>query len=120
MIALPETSKRSWPWGVKFLIVLVSLVLVAGGVVYLLGRASNARWLRYAEKLRADGSPLTFDGIEAKRTIIPDDQNSALIINRLVGGYTRARRGFIHRRYRDVRENDRRRFRISIFGTRTN
>ncbi len=78
-----ETSKRSWPVSVKVLLVFVSLILLACGVVYVLGWVAHTRWTRYAEELRAAGCPLTFAEIEAKRTTLPADRNSALVINRL-------------------------------------
>ncbi len=83
MLNPSENSKSSWPMSVKVLIVLGLLALVTGCVIYFVGHVTQARWQRYAEKLRAAGSPLTFDEIEELREIVPDDQNSALVINRL-------------------------------------
>ncbi len=74
------SAERGWPWSVKLLIVVVGLFVFIVGGLFVLGRASTARWQRYAAKLQADGDPLTYRQIERRRTIVPDERNSARII----------------------------------------
>jgi hypothetical protein len=71
------------PWWIKLLLGLVGLVLAGVAALYTLGAAATSRWEEYAASLRAKGQPLTFEEIEAQRAVIPDDQNSALIVARL-------------------------------------
>lgn len=77
-------AKEPIPRWAKWLIILACVVIIPAGVVHLLGRAATARWMRYAETLRAGGDPLTFKEIEAKRRVIPDRQNSALLFESLL------------------------------------
>lgn len=67
----------------KFALGVVVLVLVVAGVVATLGAAANSRWERYLASLRAKGEPVTFEEIEALRTTYDDDENAALVIERL-------------------------------------
>jgi len=76
-------SKTRLPSWVKVAIVVVAFAVIAAVVLHLLTGAATARWERYAARLRSGGVPLTFDEIEALRTEIPDERNSALVIERL-------------------------------------
>ena len=67
---------------VKTLMVVGAITAVALITLIALTSMSRARWERYAAALRNDG-PLTFDEIEAQRTKIPDERNSALVIEGL-------------------------------------
>ena len=71
------------PWWIKLLLGLVGLVLAGVATLYTLGAAATSRWEEYAASLRAKGQPLTFEEIEAQRAALPDDRNSARIIERL-------------------------------------
>ncbi len=64
----------------KVLMTLVTIVLLGLGTIYLLGIAERGRWERYAATLREAGEPLTFKEIEARRADVPDERNSALVI----------------------------------------
>ena len=78
------TKRESrFPWWVKLTLGVLVLAAISLGLVYFLGRASTARWERYAARLREGGVPLTYKEIEALRTQIPDEQNGALVIKRL-------------------------------------
>lgn len=48
--------------------------------VIILGAYKTIEWSHYANDLRAKGHPLTFAEIESRRLPIPDDRNSAIII----------------------------------------
>lgn len=78
------TKRESrFPWWVKLTLGVLVLAAISLGLVYFLGRASTARWERYAARLREGGVPLTYEEIEALRTQIPEEQNGALVIERL-------------------------------------
>ena len=79
-----KATKRSWPWGVRLLLSVLGVAVVGAAIVFLMGVAATARWDRYAATLRAGGDPLTFKEIQAARAVIPDDQNGALVIERLL------------------------------------
>jgi ABC-type uncharacterized transport system YnjBCD permease subunit len=52
-VSTPDTDTKSWsPRWVKVLLVVVTLALLALGALHLLGRASTARWQRYAGRPR--------------------------------------------------------------------
>ena len=74
------SAERGWSRSVKLLIVVVGLFVLIVGGLFVLGRASTARWQRYAAKLQADGDPLTYRQIEQRRTIVSDERNSVRII----------------------------------------
>ena len=83
-MSTPDADSKSWsPRWVKLLLVAVTLALLGLGTLHLLGRASTARWQRYAARLRSGGDPLTFEEIEARRSKIPEELNGALVIERL-------------------------------------
>jgi len=71
------------PWWIKLLLGLAALILVGVAALYALGAAATHRWEEYATALRAKGEPLTFEEIEAQRAAIPDDRNSARVIEGL-------------------------------------
>ncbi len=71
------------PWWIKLLLGLIGLVVVATGALYGFGRQATARWETYADSLRAKGQPITFKEIEARRSVVPDDLNSARVIEGL-------------------------------------
>ena len=64
----------------KVLMALVTIVLIGLGTIYLLGIVERGRWERYTATLREAGEPLTFEEIEARRAEVPDERNSALVI----------------------------------------
>ena len=78
-----KSTKRSWPWGVRIVLLLLGVALLGAGIVFFLGVAATARWDRYANTLRADGDPLTFEEVQAASAVIPDEKNGALVIERL-------------------------------------
>ena len=84
------------PWWIKLLLGLVGLVLAGVATLYTLGAAATSRWEQYAASLRAKGQPLTFEEIEAQRAAIPDDRNSARIIERLADRITELEIGRAH------------------------
>ena len=68
------------PMWAKVLMALVTIVLLGLGTIYLMGISERGRWERYAATLREAGQPLTFKEIEARRADLPDERNSALVI----------------------------------------
>ncbi len=83
MGTVDKSTKRSWPWGVRIVLLLLGAGLFGAGIVFFLEVAATARWDRYATALRAGGNPLTFDEVQAARAVIPDEKNGALVIVRL-------------------------------------
>ena len=71
------------PLWIKLLLGLVGLILAGVAALYTLGAAATSRWEQYAASLRAKGQPITFEEIEAQRAVIPDEQNSARVIEGL-------------------------------------
>ena len=76
----PKPTGITLPMWAKVSMVLVTIVLLALGTIYLMGISERGRWERYAAKLRDAGEPLTFEEIEARRADLPDERNSALVI----------------------------------------
>jgi hypothetical protein len=83
MSALTAKRESRLPWWVKLLLGIGVIAVILVGVTHFLGRATTARWERYASKLREGGVPLTFEEIEALRMKIPDERNGARVIERL-------------------------------------
>lgn len=77
-----ETEQTGFrmPWWAKVLMGFAVLVLLGLGTVYVMGIAERGRWESYAASLREAGEPLTFAEIEARRAEVPDEENSALVI----------------------------------------
>lgn len=70
----------AWKW----------LILVVGGIgvmglagAVLMGTLANRKWRDYAASLRAQGEALTFAEVDALRASIPNEENSALILEKL-------------------------------------
>lgn len=80
-----ETGKKAGlAMPLKVLIVGCSAALIVVGVVVIANVVNTYRWERYVDQLRAAGQPVTFADIEARRAVIPDEQNSAKVIERLL------------------------------------
>lgn len=83
MTSFTEPRRAGLPKWIKVALVLGVVVGLIALVLYALGVAATTRWERYAAELRAKGEPLTFEEIEAMRTRIPDEENGALVIEKL-------------------------------------
>ena len=71
------------PGWLKFIVVFLLVVGLIASFIWLMGAAATRRWEQFAADLRAKGQPVTFAEIEAQRTVIPDEINSAKIIEAL-------------------------------------
>lgn len=72
---------KRWIRGV---VIFVAAVLTLGVFGLLLfSVTTTGGWERYQEEVRARGEPLTFEEIEATLPSIPDEKNSALILDEL-------------------------------------
>ncbi len=72
---------KRWIRGV---VIFVAAVMTLGVVGLLLfSVTTTGGWERYQEEVRARGEPLTFEEIEASLPAIPDEKNSALILDEL-------------------------------------
>lgn len=80
---MTDIPARGIPAWIKWLIGLVACMLLGLICFEILNSAANARWQRYAAKLRESGLPLTLEELDASRTLISDDQNSAKLIETL-------------------------------------
>ncbi len=82
---MTKSSKTSthWPVGLWVVAVVVGVMLFLVGGLYVLGGAATGRWHRYTATLRADGAPFSLKELEAARIRIPDERNSALVIEKL-------------------------------------
>ena len=77
-----DKTKRSW-W-LKLGVVLAALIATGASAFLLWGWSAHSRWDNYAAFLQASGEPLTYAEIEARRTVIPDGQNGAMVIEALI------------------------------------
>lgn len=68
---------------VSLLVLLVGLPLFVGATLHILGRMATTRWEAKLAEWRAQGEPITFEEIEARRVVVPDELNGALIIEEL-------------------------------------
>ncbi|MCH7719621.1 MAG: hypothetical protein IH988_01340 [Planctomycetes bacterium] len=78
-----ETRRSGW---FKLGVALIALIAVGATAFYLWGWSAHRRWDNYAAFLQASGEPLTYAEIEARRTMIPNDQNGAMVIEALIEG----------------------------------
>ena len=79
-----DNARQGLPFGLKLVTIVLAVFALLVGGIFIFGRASSARWYRLADSIHAKGDPLTFEEIEKARTPIPDEQNSALVIQRLL------------------------------------
>lgn len=70
-----------WKW---VLASIGGLFMLGLCFVALMTSVTGSRWQRYAAAVRATGQPLSYAEIESKRDMIPDDQNGALVVARLI------------------------------------
>ncbi len=77
-----NTIKPPWPGWLKTLIVLLVLAMMGFGTVAMMSHLATRKWEQYADSLRARGEPITLEELQARRPIIPDEQNSARVIER--------------------------------------
>ena len=78
-----RATNRVLPRWAVWIIAALVVILSALFLFEVLTRASRRRWQAYAASIRASGQPLTFAEIEAARPKIPDEQNGALVIERI-------------------------------------
>lgn len=67
-------------WGVRTLVVLIVLFVVASVVLYGLTRSAATRWEQLVGELHAKGQPLTYAEIEAVRPKVADELNGEIAI----------------------------------------
>jgi hypothetical protein len=78
-----ETNKRPMPWWLKFGLALVPLILGVLVILYVLDAGAGRDWAALAAKIRASGQPLSLKEVAASMTPLPDDENSARVIEAL-------------------------------------
>lgn len=87
--------KRNGNIWAKVLLGMIGVGATIWIIIVSLGAAGTREWEAYAASLRAKGQPLTFAEIEARRAVIPDDQNSARIIEGLSAALAEQRGGAV-------------------------
>ena len=88
-------TKRNGNVWAKVLVGVVGAAAAIWIIVTSLGASATGAWQAYAASLRAKGQPLTFAEIESRRALIPDDQNSARVIESLTAALAEQRGGAI-------------------------
>ena len=84
MTAWSARIKSRLPRGTRQLLaVFAALAVVVALATYVPVRIARARWERYVENLRAAGEPVSLADMEALRPVVPQDENGALVIERL-------------------------------------
>ncbi len=76
-------TKKGKTWYITFSWVAAPLVLFIGLPLIILDLAGRSALQRQIDALRAVGYPVTFEELEAARPIIPDEENSAIILEAL-------------------------------------
>ena len=76
-------TRSAFSLKIKILIIVGTLGALALVMFVVLTEMARAEWERYAAALREDG-PLTYADIRTQHSKIPDERNSALVIERLV------------------------------------
>jgi hypothetical protein len=80
--SVPKTESWFTGWR-KLALVLLGLLLIGFAVLETAKLRSRAQWKRCADAIRAKGEPVTLAELEALRAQVPDEQNGALVIERL-------------------------------------
>jgi hypothetical protein len=87
--------KRNANVWAKVLLGMIGVGAAIWIIIVSLGSAGTREWESYAASLRAKGQPLTFAEIEAQRAVIPEDKNSARVIEGLAATLDEQRGGAI-------------------------